>query len=98
MTQKAKRTAVARLIQVIEDPKSSGRTVCSATRALALLDRLNLDSEPKQEEKSTVTVNLALDEKKASLRKRVDNITSGLRLAAEGDEDDPEADVDSESA
>lgn len=76
MTMDQRNAAVERLLQIISDSKSSGRLVVSATKALAAMDKLNMDEAPRQTH--SVNLNLNVDDRKNELAKRIESLKGSL--------------------
>lgn len=83
MTMDQRTAAVDRLLQIIADPKSSGRLVVSATRALAAMDKLNMDELPRQTH--SVNLNLNVDDRKSELAKRIESLKGSLGVTTDDD-------------
>tara|TARA_R110002073_G_scaffold20209_6_gene72818 strand:- start:2364 stop:2672 length:309 start_codon:yes stop_codon:yes gene_type:complete len=70
---------VSQLVAIIADPNAKNREKIAASRALAAMDKVNADQQPKT--RTNVNLNLALNDKKAKLVARLERIA--------GDGDDP---------
>ncbi|MCM2369651.1 hypothetical protein [Aporhodopirellula aestuarii] len=80
MTMDQRNAAVDRLLQIISDPKSNGRLVVSATKALAAMDKLNLDEQPRQTH--SLNLNLNVGDRKSELAKRIESLKGSLSDSA----------------
>lgn len=83
MSMDQRSVAVERLLQIIADPKSNGRLVVSATKALAAMDKLNLDEQPRQTH--SVNLNLNVDDRKNELAKRIETLKGSLGVTTDDD-------------
>lgn len=79
VTMDQRTAAVQRLLEIISDPSSNGRLVVSATKALAAMDKLNMDEQPRQTH--SVNLNLNIDDKKSELSKRIESLRGSLGSA-----------------
>ncbi len=82
ISEEQRASVIKQMIAIIEDPSASNRDKIGAGKTLAVYDKTNIDSHPKQTH--SINLNLNLEEQRKLIAEKIQSLRDGT--VDDGDE------------